>query len=494
MHRVYLISFVFVAATMLASSASFALPIDWHGKLGVDTTLVDTFRKVDRSDESANVITAEPGSQEMPLADGDHKNASWQSYLFKLEPVVVVNDSASIKSEFTTGYGSGGRLGDDSTQRKQAGTWGGALYPYNTSGASSDLTVTKLYMELFADTATYVIGRHTTNWGLGVLVNSGEGLWDRFSSTRDGLTIKFKIGNFNIEPYWGKVSANESMTRATNAKEYGVTLLYDNPERDMVIGLLYGKKKNEWANTAIAGDLDGDSVATPLGQTDVKLTDIYFKKIFGRFSLAVEIPIISGELGYVYNNTTQSKYKAKSFIMESKYDASPKWTFGLYAGHVSGDDGNEGQFQASYLHPNYQIANLMFRYNFMAVSDPANYSLYDSYITNAKFVKFFSEYKTDKTSWLMSIIWAKANEVAKLGQQAFNHTNNRIFTSAAEQSDDLGYEIDFGFNFKWNDEVTVGGDLGYHFTGEYYAFTNSTTTTNATEDSFMAQLRVAVDF
>ena len=85
---------------ILASGKAFTMPIDWHGVYGVDTTLVDNYRRV----KSTTAPTSIPaGSQEQQLANGAHSDASFQSYIFKLQPHLIVNDSATFKAEFTSG-------------------------------------------------------------------------------------------------------------------------------------------------------------------------------------------------------------------------------------------------------------------------------------------------------------------------------------------------------------------------------------------------------
>lgn len=146
---------------------AYSLPIDWHGAFGVDATLIDNYRRIKSTTDNST-----PGSEEVPLAAGSHANASWQSYVFRLNPVIIVNDSASLKGELSSGYGRGGHFGDDATQNQEANTFGNALYTYNQSSGTDSIVLNKFYMELYSDTATYQIGRHSFHWGLGALINS----------------------------------------------------------------------------------------------------------------------------------------------------------------------------------------------------------------------------------------------------------------------------------------------------------------------------------
>jgi len=471
---------------LLLPITSFAVPIDWHGVFGVDTTLIDNYRRVQSKVD--NSATANAGSQEVALGSGAHANASFQSYLFRLNPTMIINDAATFKGEITSGYGRGGRLGDNSTQTANSTDgMGTALYMHNAP-AGDDLVLNKMYVELYSDTATYVIGRHTAHWGLGVLVNSGDDTWDRHTFIRDGITLKFKIGNFKIEPYWSKVSSTGSLTRASKIKEYGFSLLYDNNDSDLALGLLFGKKANSKFNTTITRD-----GTNAIGETDVKVTDLYFKKGFGNLSLALEVPILSGELGNAFNSTQEAKYKAKAIIFKGSFQANESWAFGVDAGTVSGESGDTSSYDAMYLNPNYQVAKLLFRYNRRAIG-AANRNVYDSYITNAMFAKLGLDYSSESWLFKSAFIWAVAKETATAGGNAFNHTSNQAFSAVTNQDDQLGYEIDLSIDYKWNNEITVGSSAAYLLTGEYWAYTNSTTQTNKAENSFLLQLRTSIDF
>ena len=125
---------LFVATVFPFQSAT-ALPIDWHGALGFDSTLIDSFQKLDLS-SSNNPTSSDSGSQEVDLASGGHANASFQSYLIKLEPVIIVNDSATIKGEISTGYGRGGRMGDSSGDILNNG-FANSFYYYNNNDSTS---------------------------------------------------------------------------------------------------------------------------------------------------------------------------------------------------------------------------------------------------------------------------------------------------------------------------------------------------------------------
>jgi hypothetical protein len=467
---------------------AWSLPIDWNGVFGVDTTLIDNFRRLEqRSDATSGNL----GSQEIPYAAGNQANASFQSYIFRLQPSIIVNDATTLKGEISTNYARGGRFGDSSKRAEdKEASFGGMLYTHNTT-TNSSLNINQLYAELYSDAATWQIGRHSFGWGLGVLYDEGNDVWDRFASSRDGITAKIKIGNFQLTPYWAKIE-QENFTRASRVREYGAGVIYDNIERDLAFGLLYGIKNSGSQATKPSVDTNGDNTATAMGNADIKITDIYFAKKFGDLSFAVEVPILSGELGDFFENGSVIKYKSKAYILESEYALSDKWKINLMAGKVSGQAAGSNNFEAMYLHPNYQVAELMFRYDLRAVSN--GNQIYDSYINNATYAKIAASYTSGKWTWDTAFIWAKADQVAEAGKQSYNHDTGKIFIAQTTQADDLGMEIDLGFDYQWNKEVHIGFGAGYLMTGDYFAYTNDPAQKNEASNTFVLQLRTAIEF
>lgn len=458
---------------LLLSLPVYARPVDLQGVFGADTTMLKNYKHVAKTYSGP----ANNGGQQIGPGPGDHKDLAFQSYLLKLNPSVIINDGASFFAEISNGYNRGGIFGDSLTQKKSANdannNFGDALYLQNTANGRANMLLSQFYLKLYADTATYVIGRHTFHWGLGAVFNEGNDVWDRFSTIQDGITVKIKVGNFHFSPFWAKINSLNDLTAAGNTKTYGVTLLYDSVERDIAFGLVYGKRSTGAYNTVLT--TNNRAADGRLGRTEIKVVDIFLKKALGDFSFALEAPIIKGKMGNVYSSTDNTTYNALAVITESTYKFNDNWTAGAMIGHVSGADGSPQTFGAMYLNPNYKIANILFRYNWNAVTDFTQ-SIYDSYITNTKYIRVHGAYNTGLWTLTGGIVAAKANEIARgNGTTAYNHTSNRLYTSQYAQDRYLGTELDFGVNYQWNSNVSINADLGYLFVGDYYRFTNTTT-------------------
>ncbi|MBF0297521.1 MAG: hypothetical protein HQK51_02310 [Oligoflexia bacterium] len=453
-----------------AVRSAYALPMDWQGILAADTTSIGNFRRTNTPYQ----INPDRGSQQIPVANGDSTDASFQSYILRLAPSIVINDSASFFGEITTGYNRGGFFGDGSAYKKGAAgsnSFGDALYLQNTYSGNSNVALSQFNVKLYTDSATYIIGRQSFHWGLGAIMNSGEKTWDRYATIQDGVTAKLKVGNFNFIPYYAKINSIRELTKIDDTKSYGIGLLYDSVERDMAFGILYGKRSSRDFNTFFQS-----SEGYNLGNAFISIVDLHFKKTLNKFSFAVEAPIISGDLGNVYSiePNSSTSYKAYAVVAESSYKFNESWSMGAMAGYVTGEDGEGPYYAAMYLNPNYKIANLLFNYNLQAVTGDTNQSIYDSYVVNTRYLKLHGAYTNGTWTYSAGLINARANEVAKSGGGfAFNHTTNKRFNSNYSQEKNLGNEIDLGVNYQWNSNVSLRANLGYLFVGDYYKYTNT---------------------
>ncbi len=469
----------------LSINSALALPIDWTGVFGVDTHMINnTCRTGD--DVTAPIpptTIPTPNWQTGTQGISGDCDASFQTYVFKLNPQIIVNDGVTLKGEFSSGYIRGGFAGDNSSNNRDGSA--NNSYFFTSSAQRSGLNVNQMYMELYADTALVKIGRMSKHYGMGIVFDNGNDAWDRFFTMYDGIEADMRIGNFSLIPYWAKISSyndeknNNSSVGAKPAgdfdvREVGVTAVYDNKNRDLVVSVLYAKRFSEPKNSLYNSDDNTNptgEAANNRGKTKVTVIEPYISKKWNKLKVAFEASLQTGDYGDIYKNGTgNSKLSANAYILEAKYELNPKWDLGFTGGQISGDKGSSGKFEAAYLHPNYQIADLMFRYNYPSFTEGGR-SIFDSSMTNARFYKLNGHYKTDKWVWKGALIMATAMETAKQGL-AYHHENNYTFTATKDQSDDLGLEVDFGFDYKWNPNVTISGYYGYWKVGNYYAFSN----------------------
>lgn len=469
---------------VLFSTQSFSIPVDWHGKLGVNSILHKSSSYLDISANTASQTNA--GSQEIKLATNNNDELSVQTYLFTLSPDILVNDAVSIHTEFTSGYSRGGNLGSNTTGSQKSG-WSNALYSYNFQGGF----INQLNLEIFTDSATYLIGRYKDHFGLGAVVNDGSKNWDHFAYTRDGFMLKVQLGNFHINPFWSRLVSGKENADSSKIKEFGSTLIYDNMDKDITVGVLFSKKQASAGNKILSTTATGTSVF--MDQTDTTLIDIFLKKQIGNLEIAVEAPFFSGEIGTI--TSTATKYDANAIIAQTNYKFGDSWKVGLDFGKVSGDAGSKTKFSAMYLNPNFQIANILFKYNRDSLANVSgSESLYSSYVNNVTYFKLKAELSNDEWRWYFNAIYAQAVEAASKTQtSAFNHSRNLYFTPTVDQDKNLGIEFDVNFNYQYNEELSFQGSFGYLSTGDYFAY-NNTSTPNATKNAYAITVGTIVSF
>lgn len=463
------------ATLLMLPVSAYALPIDWNGSLGFDTNIIKNVR--------GTTDNCTPGTGSTCIGN-DNSHARYQSMLLKLNPTIIVNDSTSIKGEISTGSVRGGFLGADNEMANDGS------YFSQTSGGST-LKINQLYAELYSDTALYKIGKFSKHYGLGAIINDGKNSWDRFYSVYNGIQAYFKLGNFKLTPVWAKIDSNLDNTANTapngkhDAYETGVTAMYDNSNINMKAGVYYAIREVETSNNLYG---------TNSGPQNVNIIDLYLERVWGKLSVGLEVPILSGEVGSAYGGTDQN-YSSTSYILETSYELNPKWKIGFNGGMIKGSDSDKGDNEALYLHPNYKIAEVMFKYNLQGFQDNTQ-NIFNASVVNTNYAKLFASYNNDAWAWNMAFIMAKANETASEGDIYFDHAARAYSGTNAikDQSDDLGWEFDVSFDYEWNPNIFVSGFLGYYKVGDFYAFTNNAAEEISVSDITASGFRLSLNF
>lgn len=471
MNNKFRLIFLACLSTLSINSAQ-ALPIDWSGVFGVDTHTISNFC---RTSDKVTITSADrSGSQAI---DSNDCGTTFQTYIMRLNPQIIVNDGVTLKGELTSGFIRGGFAGQEGAQTQ--GSTGYNSFFFATPAQRSALNINQMYMELYADTALVHIGRFAKHFGSGMIFDGGNDAWDRFFTVYDGIQAEMKIGNFSVIPHYAKISSfGDNQDRPSgdyDVREMGLTAKYDNKNRDLEVAILYAKRSSEENNSFYRANNPSSDGSFNRGGTDVTVIEPYVSKRWKNLTVTAEASLQSGDFGNVYATGESSNLSAQAYVLSALYDINPKWDIGLLAGQVSGDDGATSEFEGAYLHPNFQISELMFRYYYLGFNTD-NRSIFNSNITNTQFLKLHGNYKTDKWTWKAAFIYASALETAKAGQQAWHDTRGYRYTATADQADDYGYEIDLGFDYVWNPNVVISGYYGYWVVGDYYAFSNSATT------------------
>ena len=415
MKKLSLLAFVFISVNI------FSLPIDWKGSLYVDYIALDNYRR------SASCLgtSGNVGSQEILCIDDDQ--ASFSSYIFQLNPEITLNDAVTIKGEISSGGARGGFFGDDFSGT-QANS--GALF-FNGPSGSDSLSLNQLYAEIYSEKALIKVGRQPKDWGLGVIYNDGDQAQDRFISTFDGIELEFTFENFKLNPFFGRLDSGQLAVSDDDLTEQGVSVLYHLKERDFKAGVLFSNRSSDSGNSQ--------------GEIDLTQWNIFISKDWDKWSLGFEAPLINGDIG-------ANSVEANSYILEGEYRLNARWQFNLKAGLVSGDDPNTSDNENIILHPNYNIAEILFTFNQQNIS--LNDQVFDQGVSNATFAHLGARYFIGSWIFKMALIYARATETFD------------------DQNSDLGVEADLGLEYLWYPGVKFSFDLGYHAVGDFFTFTN----------------------
>jgi hypothetical protein len=507
--------FVRLALTLLASASlagvpdAQALDLDWSGQFRAEAHWIKNYQ-LDSSGGNLTPDSARDGMGGYYIPGGGSKDAQFQTLFLRLRPKLIVNDNVYIKSEWWVGDPIYGAFGDAAPYGQDQKYW------YSNQSRGSLITAQRFWGEFVTDIGTVVVGRAPLNYGLGVVWNGGDGLWDRYQSTGDQIRLVAKFGAFTLSPAAIKYSAGNSWAGACNftgpgacapllfgggVSDYSLLFKYENPDEEFEGGLNFIKR-------IIGSSQDPTSGYTTFnGQkgvvtSNINTWDIYAKKTLGKFSIAGEVPIVSGEL-------SGAKYNATAVALEAGFRPSDAWDFNLRAGRAPGQPNSAtttpDKFEAFYFNPAYKPALILFNYqlaNFVGphtLNDPTATradlrSPYDNPITNAQYLSLSGGYKLDRWRFGAKYTFANAMEACAEGSNCFNTWSRSFVNSKQSQEKSLGWEMDYGASLQWDENFLFGVDVGWWFPGAFYKYSNVAGVENATDSVFATVFRVGVTF
>jgi hypothetical protein len=501
--------------TLLAvASPALALELDWSGQFRSEFNFVHNYG-LDSSDGATSLDPARNNGGYYILPGGSN-DANFQSLFLKLQPKLVVNDNIYIKSEWWLGdpvYGFfGNAVPYQSSQRSYDSTF----------SRGSAITAQRFWGEFLSDIGTIQVGRAPLNWGLGTVWSAGDGLWDHYESTGDVVRLVSKFGAFTVTPQFiyysagnafggaGEVGPGPGMSKGFGSgtlADYSLSLKYENPDEDFEGGVnlihrLSGA--NQDSTSGYQGPIKNPINGSYVTGINYNTWDLYAKKRFGKFTLAGEAPIQSGSIGGV-------EYSAFALALEGNWKPSDTFEFDVRAGHAPGqpnsDNPNLESYKAFYFHPNQHLGMVMFNYalhNFHGPNTANNPNLnatsvvspYGNSITNANYLALGSTlHAGDKWDFKLGFAFANALESAENGKYFFNSVERKLSTlkATSDQEKSLGWELDWGTGFRWDEYFRFDLDFGIWFPGGYYKFSNGTVD-NPTSAVFATSAKIGVKF
>lgn len=488
---------VLVGLILATSQSSEALEMDWGGQFWSEYHFVRAY-----STDTGGSTDPRANSGGYYVPSGGRPDATFQTLFLRLRPKAIVNDNISIKTEWWLLdpifglYGSGLPYTIDQTQ----------YYSNQARGAS--VTAQRFWGEFISDFGTFQVGRVPLHWGLGLIWNGGDNLWDRYMSSGDGVRWIAKFGSFTVAPSFLVQTMGNSITGTTGVSDYSLILKYDNQEDDFEVGVNLLKRMggdNQAQNAPGVVLSPGGAAASTVGM-NYFFYDIFAKKRFRQLTLGVEIPVGSGSV---------SNVPYSGFGLASEVDWKPSDSFGLLfkAGYASGQSGsstaNLSNVNLFSFNPNYKIGMIMFNYqlnNFygnQTVNNPGTAanslsSPYDNPVVNAVYTALSAQIKpSDKWTLRPALLYAFAPTTARSSEAYFynywTRTTQAYGQGANAQGSSLGIEADFGISFQWDEYFNFAFDTGLYFPGSFYAFSNLPAD-NPVHPIFATAFRVGVNF
>lgn len=504
--------------SLFASLPASALDLDWSGQFRAEAHWINNYTL-----SGSNILSdARNGAGGYYIPGGGDSSAHFQPLFLRLRPKVIVNDNVYIKSEWWLGdpiYGMFGNAVPYPADQRQY---------YSSQSRGSAITAQRFWGEFLSDIGTIQVGRAPLHWGLGIVWDNGDDIWDRYQSTGDVIRLVSKFGAFSFTPAIIKYSLGNSIGGSCNASttvavtgstgipvstcnptaggggltDYSLQLKYENLDEDFELGVNFIKRIAGGAQDQDAGYL-GLGTET-LGQQGSGMNfntwDIYGKKKWGRFWLAGELPITTG-------NISTLEYKTFAVALEGGWKPSDTFETSVKAGRAPGQpNGSSSSYRAFYYNPNYRLGMIMFNYQFAnfvgpnSQNDPTTpasslRSPYDNPVVNAKYISTNFQLQANKWKFHSTWTFASANETAVAGDRFFNTWERRFRTntSGVNQGSFLGWEMDYGTTYQWDDTFQFGLEFGFFFPGSFFEFSN-TPTLNATSMVFASAFRVGVAF
>src|SRR5690606_11853780 len=150
------------------------------------------FRNYGDGEDANRLVNGVPTGYYTPSGGSD--SAHFQTLFFRLMPRVTDNDNVYLNSEWWLGTPVFGFFGDSVPYTIAQRQW------YATQVRGATCRAQRLWADAVTDVGTIQMGRAPLDWGLGLIWDSGDGVFDRYQPTGDTVRLIAKFGAFSFSP------------------------------------------------------------------------------------------------------------------------------------------------------------------------------------------------------------------------------------------------------------------------------------------------------
>jgi hypothetical protein len=205
---------------------------------------------------------------------GAGSTSSFLEHRFLLRPDVLIDERFTIKSELNFLQATGGT-------NEVPPYFGAPLDSYaNKVGGRDALVVSQMYLNWASDWGLFRFGRIPKSWGLGLLYDAGEDLFDDYKTVRDRADFQAMLGSLGLRFAFEKGAENVLNGDFDDVDTYELAIDYSNAEGNSNVGILYSRNIRSFKGEGMNSSHD---------------VSIFAKKAWSKFQLGGEFASISEE-------------------------------------------------------------------------------------------------------------------------------------------------------------------------------------------------------
>ena len=296
---------------------------------------------------------------------------------------------------------------------------------------SNSISARRMWAELNTKFGILIIGRQPDHWGLGIFANSGDELFDNYGDSLDRIQLAMKFGAVDFTPYYGLFS-ERSIDRTNDIYEMGFKVKYNMNDTKNVYGFYLDIRSSRDKNNRVS------------------TYDLFAKHNFGVVNLGLELVFQNGK---VEGNSIE----ANGILFNLSGDVAKWLKATAEVGFASGSDSETNPYKEFSFNPDFKPALILLSHEYgqppfrLKGNDGSVTYHYPASVSNAVYFKQAFQAMHKNSIFDVSFIWAKRHQ-----------------TDKRSDGKSLGYELDFSYSYRQNDNLFYGMDVAIFKPGAYY--------------------------